>query len=266
MKISNTLADWYRFYPSLFPKFDVENIESVSPTHYKYFIKLLYTSNINRIWFPACAHTLLTHALAANGFNIIATDIDLSVIEFQKTYNSQLLEKITVDKHQSGQLLIQPLGLDEMLESTVDLAISSISLDVLSENIIDEFAVQLGLALAPRGILIFDASSSCFSRQVYFQNKLIENDFYVPYAEIDSNCLQRLDSTHIDYKFIFGYPTVLRQGKYEKNRELWEEDYLRIAEIADNYREHRNKISQTISSKSVKNLERPFASILTGLI
>ena len=186
-----------------------------------------------RVWFPGCGLSPLPRALSLLGFDVYATDIASSAIQYQAentNFVRSLLDEASLGSTESaGDFFTSVHDLRVPLGVSVDVVLNVKAFQWLPEDGMTKAAQSHFDALRDGGLAIFDTLNLQGETRDLVEESLVGAGFYLPLHEYGKAYRDELSATRIPYMMVFGdkpvipsrddYPYPHKVGSPERNRD-----------------------------------------------
>lgn len=211
----NDHNEWERFFASLYPNGNFTDecfwIGSISLSKLEEVSKGLKNDNIQKVWFPGCGISLLPKAFSQRGFEVFATDISNTAINFQNANNpkiQEILDKsicLEIDNSFEIQAEIQDFRF-HYKENFFDLIINTKAIQGFDQETMAKVAKTHFDALKPSKQAIFDTINVQGENRDLLESVLVKAGFVIPFYELNCWFRTKLSETNIPYAIILGRP------------------------------------------------------------
>jgi hypothetical protein len=248
----NNQQGWENYYSSLYPNGNFQDecswTGSISLDRIEGLANELRESSAKSIWFSGCGISLLPKVLAQRGFEVYATDISPTAINFQNSSDERIQElidkKITLENDKLGKLIAEVQDFRQPFKNNFfDLVINVKAFQGFNSETMESIAKVHFDALKPSRNAIFDTMNVQGERRDMLEESLVKVGFLIPFHELNRWYRTKLSETGIPYVFILGRPMIARTGIYSNNEPKVEEDMKILHEIsAEFYRKQQESL------------------------
>jgi len=237
---------WEQYYAALYPNGSYERISrntgSISTIDLADFVEDLRAKQVATIWVAGCGVSLLPKLLVKAGFEVHATDVSQTAIEFQNNHDNErvesLLEKAKTPSRDSGSLVAEVHDFRRpYLQAYFDLIINVKAFQKFDQATMRQIARSHFQALKPSHEAIFDTLNVQGERRDMLEESLVNAGFFIPFYDLNRQYRQTLRETHIPHIFILGQPMIPRTGVYEQDDAKWRRDMQTLRAFAADYRQ-----------------------------
>jgi SAM-dependent methyltransferase len=193
----------------------------VTPTELAWvYISQLAEKKYQRIWFPGCGASLAPRLYAALGFEVYASDISPTAVDFQRWLMTQTLSELGVssilaqvteeelDEEPTEFRVIEHDLKKSFDEEPFDAVVNLLSFHGFSKEPLEQISKVHYQALRPGGSAIFVMGNVSRAKREFLERPLVEAGFYMPYYEPEAWFREALQTSQIPHRFISGRAMV----------------------------------------------------------
>lgn len=206
-------------------------------------MKRMVASNRRKVWFPGCGLDAMPKLFAQVGFDVLATDIAQSAIEYQASSENDVTDLAfhyrqmgapSADREGTFRAEIHDFLLAKQPE--FDLVFNFRSFQGFKNNFLPRIAQVHHGALKNGGIACFCMLNVPGKRQALLEQTLSDAGYVVPGLELNKWFAKALRDSKVDFVFVNGLPAVPQTSAYMSNPIRYEEDCNKIANLIDVYK------------------------------
>lgn len=259
---------WERYYSSLYPAGDFEgrssNTGSIALRDIGRFASELRNAKAETVWIPGCGVSLLPKVLSQLGFDVFATDISPTAIEFQTSDDPRIqnlvAKALSSESIVDGRLVVEVHDLAKIYRSDYfDLVLNVKAIQGFDSDAITLIASSHYTALKPGKQAIFDTMNVQGDRRNNLEAALVDAGFVVPFFELNRWYRSELDKTGLPYVFVLGNPIIPWHGDYAENESKRDADMEILRSITTKFYERQQADLEAENEK----LRDPAAKIAT---
>jgi SAM-dependent methyltransferase len=232
---------WERYYSELYVSgdYDYESRHAGSiGGHIPEFTADLKAKNWRNIWVAGCGLSILPRLLAGHGFEVHATDISHTAVEFQEREGIVRSDQPGAEdssKTSPGSLLCKVHDFRQpYLTDYFDVILNVKAIQAFDRTTMEAVARAHYHALRPGGRAYFDTLNVQGERRDVLEKALVDAGFLIPFYDLESWYRRALRDTGIHHVFILGMPVV--PGSGDENAEQRERDRDVLRSITLEYR------------------------------
>jgi hypothetical protein len=235
-------AGWDAYHRKERP--NIDKVEKYDLEHALRFVRNVYETPHQRIWFAGCGVELGPWLYANLGCDVVATDISPWAITFQNEllYEDpmEVLEKLPnvlkeMELPKARNFIHPAIFVHDMRTkmpmAAVDMVVNRRAFHGFSQEEKEEVAGVYFEAMHPGGLLICDTLNVQGEDRNMIENALLKAGFFIPGVEADQWYRQQLSATGIEYAMVLGNPIIPQWGQYKdkggKEQEAKDKEILR---------------------------------------
>ena len=190
-------------------------------------------------WVPGCGLSPLARLLAHLGLNVVATDMSLAAVDFQRNATAQFghMTAKLGEPDPEGTFAAEVHDFRRPFRpETFDLIVNVKAFQAFPPADMVAIAGVHAQALRPGRYAYFDTMNVQGVRRDQLEQALNDGGFVVPLLAVNRWYRQALQQTGIPHMFVLGAPIIPRTGEYAGGGSKWDADMARLREIVAEYR------------------------------